>query len=330
MQKNKESAVLPPQGLIERMNLQMVFMGLSSWYGPWVILLALFVICSFISPAFLTERNLINIFKQATVLGIVSVGQTLVIISGGFDMSVSSLMSFCSIIPGILMEGKNTMLVPSILLAFVLAIILGVVNGFFVTKMRIHGFIVTLATKVSLQGVLLLTTGGAPYSRLTPTYRWFGIGQIGPLPIPVIIFLLLAVSAAIILQHSAFGRALFAVGSNDQNAHMSGINVDRTRFWGYGLCSCTAALAGLVLTARTGSGDVWSGRDYDLNSIAAVAVGGTRLGGGQGGIGRTIAGVLILTILMNIMNLVSVTYESSLVARGAVIIVASMIYSRRT
>jgi ribose/xylose/arabinose/galactoside ABC-type transport system permease subunit len=110
---------------------------------------------------------------------------------------------------------------------------------------------------------------------------------------------------------------------------MSGINIDRTRIWAYVICSCTAALAGLVLTARTGSGDVWSGRDFDLNSIAAVAVGGTSLNGGHGGVGRTLAGVLILTILMNIMNLVSVTYESSLVARGAVIILASILYSRR-
>jgi ribose transport system permease protein len=335
--ESAQEALQPPKvakashlhGTVRGLISHFIFRGLASWYGPWLILLVLFVICSFVSPAFLKERNVVNILKQATVLGIVSVGQTFVIISGGFDMSVSSVMSFCSVLPGMLMEGKNTMLVPSVLLAFALAIIVGCVNVFFVTKMRIHGFIVTLATMISLQGVLLITTGGAPFSRLTPAYRWFGIGQIGPMPVLVLIFLLVAVFGALLLRLSFFGRSLFAVGSNDQNAYLSGIPVARTRLWAYLLCSCSAALAGLVLTARTGSGDVWSGRDFDLNSIAAVAVGGTSLSGGRGGVVQTIAGVLILTILMNIMNLISVTYESSLVVRGAVIILAAINYSRK-
>lgn len=298
-------------------------------YGIYVALVVLFVVASIASPAFLRPTNLINLVRQASALGIMAVGQTFVMLTGGIDLSVASLAATTNVVAATMMDGRNEMVLPVVLVTLGIAVVVGLVNGYLITKRGIPPFIMTLGMLILLQGARFVYSGGVPRGSIPDGLRFIGIGSVLGIPSPVILLAIIAGLGAVVLNRTSFGRKVYAVGGNKRATRLSGIRVDLVTIGAYIICSVLAAVSGLVLTGYIGLTDIWVARGYDLDSVAVVVVGGTALEGGRGGIGGTIAGVMILAILFNLVNLLNLNVESQLVIKGLVIIAAVALYSRR-
>jgi ribose/xylose/arabinose/galactoside ABC-type transport system permease subunit len=296
----------------------------------YLVLLALVLVSAALSPAFLRPANLANLLRQAVPLGIVAIGQTIVILIGGIDVSVGSLMTLTSVLAGSLMQNSNAKILPVVAIAMGAGLLVGLINGVFVTRLKTDPFVTTLGSMLALQGVAFLYTGGSPRNFLTPQYRQISEGVVAGIPVPVMILALVAVVATFVLHRTVAGRRLYSLGSNPRAAYLSGHPVNRVQIAGYVACSLLAVTAGLILVARTGVGDNWVGRGMELDSIAAVLIGGTAFGGGRGTVMGTIAGVLILSILFNIVNLLALSTYFQLIVKGVAIVVGVMLYSRRS
>ena len=295
------------------------------------ILVIILIISSITSPTFRTPRNIFNVLRQAVALGLVSVGQTYVILSGGIDLSVGATISLVAVYTSGIMRGDVGMMVPAILLVVGFAIAIGAVNGLVITRLKVPPFIATLCVASIIQGLVLLYAK-APIGKICSSFRFFAEGYVGPIPFPVAFFALLAALAWVILRLTALGRYIYATGGSEEIARLSGIRTKWVIAFCYIFCSFTAALAGLFLCSRMGIGDPQVGGlnydRYDLDSIAAVLIGGTRLGGGRGGILGTVAGVLIVSVLSNILNLLNVQTFWQWIAKGIIILAAVAIYAR--
>jgi ribose transport system permease protein/inositol transport system permease protein len=298
-------------------------------YGIYVALVVLFIIASIASPVFLRPANLINLVRQASALGIMAVGQTFVMLIGGIDLSVASLAATTNVVAATMMDGRNEMVLPVVLVTLGIAVLVGLVNGYLITKRGIPPFIMTLGMLILLQGARFVYSGGVPRGSIPDGLRFIGIGAVMGIPSPVILLAIIAGLGAVVLNRTSFGRRVYAVGGNKRATRLSGIRVDLVTIGAYVICSVLAAVSGLVLTGYIGLTDIWVARGYDLDSVAVAVVGGTALEGGRGGIGGTIAGVLILAILFNLVNLLNLNVESQLVIKGLVIIAAVALYSRR-
>jgi len=294
----------------------------------WVVLLVLTVVSSLISPVFFTTRNISTLLKQAASLGIVSVGQTLVILTGGIDLSVASVMALMSVLAASLMIGQTSLFVPVSLFCLAVAVLIGLVNGFLVTKLKIPAFIATLGMILVVQGIRFVYTGGSPRGSISPALSFIGAGMVGPVPAAVILWAIIVVIFVILMRLRTFGRRMYAVGGNRSAAHLSGVNVNGIIIAAYTLCSFLAGVAGLVYTGYNGYADNWLGRGFELNSIAAVVVGGTLFEGGRGGVLGTVAGVLIITILFNLVLLLGLDEEYIRIVKGVAIILAVAMYAR--
>lgn len=297
----------------------------------YAILIAIFILSSIASPTFRTPRNIFNVLRQAVALGLVSLGQTYAILSGGIDLSVGATISLVAVYASGIMKGDVGLMVPVILLGLGVAIIIGFANGLIITRLRVPPFIATLGVASIIQGLVLLYAK-APIGKIAKEFRFFAEGYVGPIPFPVVFFALLAVVAAVILRLTVFGRYIYATGGSEEIARLSGIRTRVVITFTYVFCALTAALSGLFLTSRMGIGDPQVGGlnfdRYDLDSIAAVLLGGTRLGGGRGGIVGTVAGVLIIAILNNILNLLDVQTFWQWIVKGLIILAAVAIYAR--
>jgi ribose transport system permease protein len=287
----------------------------------------LLVAAGVVSPIFYRPQNIFNVLQQASVLGIVSVGQTLVILSGGIDLSVASIVSTSCVFAAALMAGRNPMVVPVALFCLAVGALAGFLNGLIVTRRNAPPFIVTLGTALIFQGIRFVYTKGAPFGSIPSWLRFLGRGGVSFVPVAVIIFLALALAAEYILRRSAYGRKIYAVGDNRIAALYSGIDVARITLSVYVLSGTLAAFGGLVLAGYLGFGDNWAGRGYELDSIAAVVVGGTSLAGGEGNVGGTVVGVLLITILFNIVLLAGLPYQFQQIVKGLVIATAVIFYS---
>jgi len=294
----------------------------------WVVLLILTVVSTLISPVFMTTRNISTLLKQAASLGIVSVGQTLAILTGGIDLSVASVMALMSVVAASLMEGQNGLFLPVALYCLAIAAAIGLVNGLLVTKLKIPAFIATLGMILVVQGIRFVYTGGSPRGSIPTALRFIGGGMVGPVPASVILWAVIVVIFVILMRRTTFGRRIYAVGGNPSTAHLSGVNVNGITIAAYTLCSFLAGVAGLVYTGYNGFADNWLGRGFELNSIAAVVVGGTLFEGGRGGVVGTVAGVLIITILFNLVLLLGLDEEYQRIVKGVAIILAVAMYAR--
>jgi ribose/xylose/arabinose/galactoside ABC-type transport system permease subunit len=295
----------------------------------WIVLIALIVIARFVSPAFLNGQYISTQLKQAAPLGVVSVGQNFVILTGGIDLSVASVIALMSVLAANMMGGQDA-LVPSIaLLCIAVAVAIGLVNGLLVTKLKIPSFIATLGTVLIVQGIRFLYTGGAPKGSIPDALRFWGRGNVfAQIPTPLILWAGIVLIAFFVERRTTFGRRLFAVGGKPAAAHLSGVNVDRVVIASYVICSFLAGIAGLMLTGFIGLADNWLGRGYELDSIAAVVIGGAALSGGKGSMIGSVAGVLILTILYNLVLLLGLDVEMQRIVKGLVIILAVALYAR--
>lgn len=298
------------------------------------ILLLIIGLSALVSPSFRTSRNAFNVLRQAVALGLVSVGQTMVILSGGIDLSVGATISLVAVYTSGLMAGQEglNVVVPIVLATTGVALIVGLVNGGLITRLKVAPFVATLGTGSIVQGLVLLYAK-APKGRASPEWDYFAEGMIGPVPFPVIFLLLLVIITAVLLSRTVLGRYLIATGGSEVIAHWSGIRTKLVVLFAYVFCSFTAALSALFLVSRMGIGDPQVGGlnydRYDLDSIAAVLIGGTRLGGGKGGVIGTLAGVLIVAVLNNIFNLTGVTTYYQWIVKGVIILGAVAAYRVR-
>jgi ribose transport system permease protein len=266
---------------------------------------------------------------MAAIPGIIAIAQTLIILSGGIDLSVSSLVTCISLICAGLMNNQNERFIPVVLLMLGLGLLVGLFNGVVVTKGRVPPFITTLGTALLLQGAALAYTT-VPKGGVTGyVSNLLYYGQIGPLPHPVIFLVFVFFVIWSLLSRTGFGRAIYAVGGNDEVARRAGIRVVRTRIVVYCLGSFLAAIAALMATARMGIGDPLAGMGMELDSITAVVIGGTSLFGGRGSLFGTIAGVLILTLISNIMVMLGVNVFFQQLIKGTIVLLVVGIYKQR-
>lgn len=304
------------------------FRSVATEAAIWVILALLIVASALASPVFLKPRNIINLLKQASSLGVATVGQTFVILTAGIDLSVAAVIALMSVLAANLMEGQDALVLPVTLFCLGVATLIGLLNGLLVTKVRIPAFIATLGSLLLVQGVRFLYTGGAPKGSIPDALRFWGRGSVGPVPTAVIVWALIVVIAVIALRRTTFGRQIYAVGGNPVAANLSGVNVDRVVIGAYVIGSFLAGVAGLLLTGYIGLADNWLGRGYELDSIAAVVVGGTALEGGRGSVLGSVAGVFIITILFNLVLLLGLDEETQRIVKGLAIVIAVALYAQ--
>jgi len=298
-------------------------------YGLFVFLLLLIVISSFLSPHFLSAKNIEDLLNQAAPLGMVVIGQTFVILTGGLDLSVASLMATVAVITTSVGRANDAMVLPIFLISIGFAVGVGLANGWLVTKRKVSPFLATLAMMIVLQGIRFAYTKGAPSGMLPPFFRILGTGTWCGIPINLLALVLLSVIFAVVLYKAGYGRRLYLTGGNARAAYQSGIAVDRVVIIAYILCSVTAALGGLFLVGYTGSVDNWVGKGYELDSIAAVIMGGASFKGGQGGLFGALGGVVVLVVIFNLVLLLGLPVQAQMIVKGLVIILASAFYLSR-
>jgi len=285
-------------------------------------LLILVTVLSFMSPYFLTIPNLLNVVRQVSIIAIISFGMTMVILTGGIDLSVGSMLAFSGAVTAGMIVNSGLNVFVAILLGLAAGTALGLFNGIAVAKAKLPAFIVTLAMMTVARGFTLIYTNGRPISGFDETFRFFGAGYLGRIPVPVIIMFILLFVIYILLKKTPLGRYIYAIGGNEKATKLSGINTDRIKIAVYALNGFLAAVSGIILTSRLNSAQPMAGEGYELDAIAAVVLGGTSLSGGSGGVVGTIIGALIIAVLNNGLNLLNVSSFYQLVAKGAVILLA--------
>ncbi|EKG0041589.1 ribose ABC transporter permease [Vibrio cholerae] len=293
-----------------------------------IALLFLVVVVSFLNPNFFTVDNLLNILRQTSVNAIIAVGMTLVILTAGIDLSVGSVLALCGAFAATLvaMEVPVLVAVPTALLA---GAALGAISGIIIAKGKVQAFIATLVTMTLLRGVTMVYTDGRPISTgftdTADTFAWFGTGYALGIPVPVWLMVVVFACAWYLLNHTRFGRYVYAVGGNESATRLSGINVDRVKIGVYAICGLLAALAGIIVTSRLSSAQPTAGMGYELDAIAAVVLGGTSLMGGKGRIMGTLIGALIIGFLNNALNLLDVSSYYQMIAKAVVILLAVLV-----
>jgi ribose transport system permease protein/inositol transport system permease protein len=296
-------------------------------YAIVIALVSLIVIISILVPRFLLPQNLFNVGMQVSINGILAVGMTCVILTGGIDLSIGSTLAVSGLIASLFAVAypiENTFLatVASLVVALAAGFVCGLFNGIAVTKFKVTPFITTLANLSIIRGICYLLTDSRPIFGIADSYAWIGQGYIGPVPVALIILALTVVAAAIVLNRTPFGRHIYAVGGNDEVARLSGISSNRIKVYVYIISGVLAALGGYIYMSRLQSGQPTAGNGYELQAIAATVVGGTSLSGGLGNIWGTLAGALIIGILNNGMSLLQVSSYWQNVFTGIVILAA--------
>jgi len=291
--------------------------------GLIVIILGLFVVMSFASPYFLSWANMRAMSMAFAVDGILVIGMTILLISGGIDLSVGSVTAFAMVIAGwLFLNGINPWLASGIAIALCAGI--GAFQGFFVTKVGLHHFIVSLAVMVIARGACLLFTGGRPIGLFTlpPEFKFIGQGSIGPIPIVIIIFLVFVIAFDFLLRRTTMFRKVFYTGSNEKAAAYSGIRTKKVIFLTTTLCSTLCGVAGIIYMARFGSAQPTFGIGLELTVIAAAVIGGASLNGGSGSILGAILGVILLSLVSSSLALLDVSVYWQDIIRGSILLSA--------
>ncbi|KQZ78146.1 ribose ABC transporter permease [Mesorhizobium sp. Root157] len=295
----------------------------------WVFL-GLCVVAALLSPAFLNPANLMNVFRQVALYGIVSVGMTFVILTKGIDLSVGSILGVCAVSAALLLTGGWSPWL-AVVVVLLIGAGLGAVNGIGVAVGRVPPFIMTLGMMVMARGLALTLANGQPIGlkEAAASFAWLGRGAMLGVPVPVWIFAVVAAIAIFVLRYTPFGRQIYAVGSNEEAAHLSGISVNLVNFYVYVISGFLAALTALIFVSRLTVGEPTAGTGIELEAIAITVIGGTSLFGGEGGIFGTIIGAAILAVLANIMNLVGISPFTQQIVKGAIIVGAVLYEMQR-
>jgi len=292
-------------------------------YGSVMALVLLVIIIGMISPEFRTINNFLSLLRQSSINGLIAFGMTCVILTDAIDLSVGSTLALTTVVcAGMIVSGMPVGL--AMILALVLGLMLGIFSGILVTKGRLQPFIATLITMTVFRGLTLIYTNGRPISDLGDSFllRFIGRGELFGIPFPVILFLVIFGVLMFVLEKTTFGRRVYATGSNIKSARLAGVNVHRVKIIVYAISGFMAALSGIILLSRLGSAQPTLGVGFELDAIAAVALGGTSMSGGRGRIWGTLVGVLIIAILNNGLNILGVSSHYQDVVKGIVILVA--------
>lgn len=302
-------------------NIFKTILKFATEYGIFVGLIAICLIISFLTPRFYTPSNLINIARQISMNTIIAVGMTFVIIGGGIDLSVGSVVGLVGVITtGMIKSGLG--IPAAILIGLLCGGLVGLINGLITARFRIPPFITTLAMMTIARGFALVYTDGRPIWDLPKEFDFIGGGYFGLIPVPVVIMALVLIGAYVVLSQTKFGRYVYALGGNEEAARLSGINTKKIKVIIYTITGALTALSGIILASRLSSGQPTAGTGYELDAIAAVVLGGTSLTGGKGTIFGTLIGALIIGVLDNGLNLLNVSSYYQLVVKGVVIVVA--------
>ncbi len=296
--------------------------------GALVALLAAGILGTIRHDVFLTPENLLNVLRQNSMLGLVALGMTFVILTGGIDLSVGALLAVAGVVCAQLASHGSIIAVVG---GVAVASLLGLVNGLLITKGRIQPFIVTLAMMIAARGAALAVTGEQSVSLGSSAHSlvWIGRGEIGSVPVPVVLLLLAYAMGWVALRYTRFGRYVFAIGDSEEAARLMGLPADRIVMTTYALSGALAGLAGIVLAARLGAAQPVAGTGWELDAIAAAVVGGTLLTGGQGGAGSTLIGVLLLGVIFNLFNLEgTISPWWQWVLRGVFLLLVVVVQSR--
>lgn len=301
------------QPILRRISLEKLGLAIS--------ILLLSVIFGSINNNFFSIANLSNISRQISILAMLAVGQTFVILSGGIDLSVGSVIGLVSVVSATIMLHFG--IPASIFAGLLMGLVIGLINGIIVAKIRVQAFIVTLGMLSIARGIGLIISGGMPISGLPFSFRFLGLGYIFGIPVPALIAAILMVLGHLVLTKLKIGRFIYAIGGNEEAAELSGINVKLQKIIAFALCGMLAGLAGIVQTSRVISGQPTLGEGMNLDSIAAVVIGGTSLSGGQGSMVGTFLGVIMIAVLNNGLNLMGVSSFVQMVIIGGLIIGAA-------
>lgn len=302
-----------------------------SWLQRLALPVFVFVLLAFaavLQPAFLSARNLQDILTQAAPLGMVVLGQALIILVRGLDLSVASLMATVAVLATAFNATSDAMIPVIFLAAVALSATVGLINGLLVTKRNVSPFLATLAMMIVLQGLRFAYTQGAPAGSLPPGFRTLGTGQWLGVPINLWALAALCTALAFVLHKTSLGRQIYIVGGNPRAARLVGIDADRIIVLCYLGGSVLAGLGGLFLVGFVGTVDNWVGRGYELDSIVAAVIGGVSLAGGSGTVVGALIGALILVLLFNIAVIIGLPLQAQLVVKGVMIIVAAAIFMR--
>ncbi|SES92213.1 ABC transporter permease [Thorsellia anophelis] len=297
------------------------------------IVLAFLIICillSFLSPYFMDWGNWTNILRQASINGILAIGMTYVILTGGIDLSVGSILACSGIVTGSLVTGNSDMSIPlAIACGIGVGTALGSINGLLISRFSVPPFVATLGMLSAARGLTKIYNDGKPYSGFIPEFKFIGQGHILNIPIPVIVLIIAIIVFGFILKYTIFGRYIYAVGGNIRSAKTSGIRTRTVIFSTYLISGALAGLAGVLLTARTTAAVPQAGESYELDAIAAVVIGGTSLKGGRGSLIGTVFGVLIISVINNGLDLMGVSSYYQQVVKGLIIVVAVLLDGTR-
>ncbi|MCT7377959.1 ABC transporter permease [Chelativorans sp. EGI FJ00035] len=299
-----------------------------------MFLLLLILVFSLLHQNFLHPLNVMNVLRQVSISGLIAIGMTFVILTRGIDLSVGSQVALCGLAAAYVAKGglesrfavgveqAGNPVILAVLAALAVGMAAGAVQGIAITRLKVPPFVVTLGGLTAFRGMALLLSGGGPVSGFTPDYTWWGQGRIMMVPVPVIIFVVVAIIAHIVLRYTRFGLHVYAVGGNEAAADLNGINARRVTFLVYVIVGFLSGFAAFVLSARLNSAEAVAGLGLELDIIAAVVIGGTSLFGGVGGIGGTVAGVLLIGVLRNGLVLLNVSSFVQQIIIGVILVMA--------
>ncbi|MGJ8581342.1 MAG: ribose ABC transporter permease [Psychromonas sp.] len=297
-----------------------------------IALLALIAVVSVLNEYFFTLDNLLNILRQTSVIAILAAGMTLVILTAGIDLSVGSVLALCGAFAASMISLEISVFI-AIPVSLIGGAVLGSMTGLIISKGKVQAFIATLVMMTLLRGVTMVYTDGRPISTgftdIADQFAWFGTGYLFGIPVPVWLMVFVFVGIWYLLNHTRFGRYVYALGGNESATKLSGINVDRIKIGVYGICGLLSALAGIIITSRLSSAQPTAGMGYELDAIAAVVVGGTSLAGGRGYIMGTLIGALIIGVLNNALNLLDVSSYFQMIVKAAVILLAVLVDNKQ-
>lgn len=302
--------------------------------GIYWALLGLLILLGFASPNSIQPTHLLDFTRQAAALGIVATGQTIVMIAGGLDLSVGATVILIDVVAAQMIDNRPERIVPVVLFCLVIGVVVGLVNGFVVTRLRVAPFITTLGMASVVLGAALVYSQGAPRGGIPEQMRFWANGFVGPIPAAAIVWGLYTIVMLILVYRTVFGRYLFAVGANPLSARLSGVRVPLVIILAYVVSGVSAAIGGLVLAAYIGVGTLKLGDDYMLNSIAASVLGGAAFEGGRGSVIGTVGGSLFLYVLFSLISVVDVpgigklSSGGRLIAQGLIFVIAVALYAR--
>ena len=306
----------------------MKFLGLFRKYGVFIILLVLIIAFTIINPVFFSINNAINLSKQIAIMGILSVGMTFVLLTGGIELSMGSVVSMLCVTVSMYVTKLGIPAPVAMLMGIITATLVGLINGVLIAKIKVPPLIMTLGMQIFLSGFTYTLCGGLPVYGIPASLKYLAqTSALGVIPLSALIMLIVLLIGGFILSKTYFGRYLYAVGSNEEATSLSGINADKIRILAYTFCGTIVGIAGIVMLARVGSGQPSAGDSYEMDVLTACVLGGVSLNGGKGNLGKAFVGILIIGILSNGMSIAGLGDFQQRMVKGLVLIFAVVLDS---